>query len=186
VRPLPLPDREYVREALDYDPITGVFLWRIRPETHFAHAMSHRLWNAKWAGKIAGNVKPHGYRIILLASQPYLAHRLAWLLVHGKAVKAPAQIDHINGDQSDNRIGNLRIASPANNSANAKTRDNTSGVKGVGLLKTGRRRYKAYITRNYRQHYLGVFTTLEEAAAARRDAEQMLHGEFTRKVETDR
>jgi len=183
VKALPLPSLEYVREALAYDPETGVFLWQERPASHFQHAMTHRLWNAKWAGKIAGNVKPHGYRMILLAHRPYLAHRLAWLLIYRETIMHPAEIDHVDGDADNNRISNLRLASAADNSANTKTRENSTGVKGVSLLSEGRRRFKAHITRHYEQHYLGVFATLEEAAEARRKAEQELHGSFARKQE---
>jgi hypothetical protein len=182
MRPLPLPDREYVREALDYDPLTGVFRWHIRPETHFPHAMACRLWNATWAGKVAGSVKPHGYRIILLRSRPYVAHRLAWLLMHGEP--SSAEVDHINGRPDDNRIGNLRLANAADNSANRRTRyDSQSGITGVKVLKTGRRRFLAYICRHGHQQYLGVFTTLNEAVAARRAAEHQLQGPFAKNKE---
>jgi hypothetical protein len=30
-----LPDREYAREVLDYDPTTGELRWRARPLAHF-------------------------------------------------------------------------------------------------------------------------------------------------------
>jgi hypothetical protein len=177
-----LPDLNYVNEALDYDPTTGDFRWRVRPIEHFSHEMTWRLWNAKWSGKIAGNVKRHGYRIVLLANRPYLAHRLAWLLMHGE--QPTNEVDHINGHPDDNRISNLRSANAADNSANRRTRyDSQSGVTGVKVLKTGQRRFLAYIKRHYHEHYLGVFATLEEAIAARREAEQQLQGSFARNQE---
>ena len=37
-----LPDIDYVREALSYDPATGIFIWRERPAHHFPDA---KTWN---------------------------------------------------------------------------------------------------------------------------------------------
>ena len=182
MKPRPLPDLSYVAEALAYDAETGVFVWRQRPEAHFSRALACFRWNAKWAGKIAGNIKPDGYRIILLAYQPYLAHRLAWLLAHGEQVQYPNELDHINGNRADNRIANLRAVSHTNNMANKKLHHNSrTGVRGVSLHRDGK--FRASIGRNYQEHYLGLFATLEEAAAARREAEQRLQGAFARKTE---
>jgi hypothetical protein len=46
---------------------------------------------------------------------PRQMHRFVWLLKHGTL---PPIIDHINGDKQDNRIANLRAATPRLNSLN--------------------------------------------------------------------
>ena len=51
--------------------------------------------------------------------------------------------------------------------------DNTSGVKGVYFI---RGRYVAKIVFQKKQYYLGSFETLEEAAEARREAEEVIAG----------
>jgi hypothetical protein len=171
-----LPDREYVRECLDYNPDTGKFRWRARPFAHFMNSWRHNWWNAKYAGKAAGH-NLHGYVRIKLDGALFGAHRLAWLLERGEPV--PAEIDHINGISSDNWISNFRAADRGQNVANTgRLRNNRSGVKGVRVIRSGR--FEARIRANGTPHILGVFDTKEEAAEARRTAAIRLHGEFAR------
>lgn len=145
---------ERLREILLYEVNTGVF---IRD------------------GQVAGTINKQGYRQIRVDGRIYLAHRLAWLHFYGEWPKA--EIDHVNGDRTDNRMVNLRLATSSQNKANAAIRrDNTSGVKGVSYRKdTGK--WTAYINRKIK---LGCYSTLEEATKVRRAAEASLHGQFAR------
>lgn len=176
-----LPPREFVLEALDYNQETGEFRWRTRPPWHFPNQRICNVLNSRCAGKPAGFVSSAGYVTIRLrhnGGKLFQAHRLAWLLIHGEPI--PAEIDHINGDPSDNRISNLRAADSVTNKANARRRsDNTTGVKGVSICRqTGM--YRVVITHNGKHYRLPRFATLEEAMAARREAAERLHGEFAR------
>jgi hypothetical protein len=120
---------------------------------------------------------PVGYLYIGIDYQQHYAHRLAWLIVHGKPV--PDQIDHIDGDRGNNRIDNLRSTNHADNAANAKPhRGSVTGVKGVRNHHGGS--FQAYISRNGKFYVLGNFATLEEAEAVRRKAAERLHGSFAR------
>jgi hypothetical protein len=158
---------EQVRAALDYDPATGVFTWN-----SVGGASRHV------AGKIAGRVRPDGYREICMSYRLYLAHRLAWLYVHGDW---PGEIiDHIDGDPRNNSIANLRQATRSENNYNQrKHNDNTSGAKGVHWLKR-HRRWVAEIRHNGRKIYLGRFKQIEDAIAARSAAADLYHGAFRR------
>lgn len=90
-------------------------------------------------------------------------------------------IDHINGDSLDNRRCNLRIVTHSQNHMNERLRsDNASGFKGITRVTTKSERWQANITANGKTLYLGCFKTKEEAYAARRAAEQQLHGEYAR------
>lgn len=84
-------------------------------------------------------------------------------------------IDHINGNNKDNRRSNLRIT---NRNGNAKNNvsHNKYGVNGIRLTKHGK--FNARITVNYRTIHLGNYDTLEEAAEARISAEKKYFGEF--------
>ena len=164
-----LPDRAYVRDILDYNPETGLFRWRPRPLVYaFRHAGDVAGWN---------NRGTHNYIRIELDGAGYLAHRLAWLLVHGEPV--PPIIDHIDGDTRNNRIDNLRASTKAENCANGVRRHhNTTGVKGVIRKPNGR--FEAFVGYRSKRIHVGYFATLEEAAAARHEAAERLHGAFAR------
>src|SRR5690554_7820021 len=109
-------DQKYLKEALDYDPLTGEFTWRLdRPESHFKDWRGKNGWmrNIKEdlvAGYVAPVTKrnPRPYRVIGLKGNLYKAHRLAWLYEYGQW--PDGDIDHINQDTLDNRIDNLRIS----------------------------------------------------------------------------
>lgn len=169
-----LPDAAYLRQCIDYDPITGVFTWRPR-----AWAMA--VWNARYADTVAGNIAPTGYRQISVKfpgriSRPYLAHRLAWLHVTGLWPKR--DIDHKNGRQDDNRFENLREAVAAQNGLNrGKNKNNPSGFKGV---RRGAREgsWTARIMINRNGIHLGTFESAEDAHAAYCTAARHYGGEF--------
>lgn len=172
-----LPAIDFVRECLDYDPGTGVFTWRERPRSHFINDRGWWQANGKFTGKLAG-YWCRGYLTIRLDRRLYQAHRLAWLLSHGS--DPVLGIDHIDGNPSNNRIANLRLATQSQQRFNARGRFRShTGVKGVTL--NGRSNgFDARITIDGKTQYLGHFSTVEEAAEARRKAADALHGKFVR------
>ncbi len=154
-----------VQELFDYRD--GALYWRIRPSN-----------NAKMS-EPAGTLRTDGYRAIQVAGRLHFAHRLVWLWHHGEA---PEFLDHIDGNQRNNHIENLRPATSSQNGANSrKPSTNTSGFKGVTWNKAAGR-FKAQITVNGRKTHLGYFTDPETAHAAYIDAAKQFHGEFARTI----
>lgn len=150
---------EYLRSILNYDPTTGIFTRRVRTS------------NPVRVGDVAGSLNGVGYLNISIHSRLYLAHRLAWLYMYGEWPKL--DIDHINRNRSDNRIANLRDVSRRQNLQNAgKRSDNTSGHTGVHWNKQ-RSKWQARIAPGQKTINLGLFESLEEAAAARKAAEKL-------------
>jgi len=167
----PLPDREMLVSLLSYDTETGGFVWKERPASMFPSPPKAISWNKNFADKPAFLVRHgSGYLCGYIFYDRVYAHRVAWKIITGEE---PPQIDHINGDRSDNRFANLRAASNRVNSQNSRRRsDNTSGVTGVSwdaLVE----KWHAYITVNGAVVNLGRFKTVEEARAARKAAERM-------------
>jgi hypothetical protein len=90
------------------------------------------------------------------------------------------EVDHIDGNGINNRRGNLRVATHAQNTRNQRTHsDNASGFKGVSWDKAARK-WRADITLNGLRRNLGRFATPEAAHAAYVVASEDLHGEFGR------
>jgi len=154
----------YARQLLDHDPETGTLRWRERPLSMFDDQRCCSVWNARYAGKVAGTINRRGYRIITIEEVHYAAHRLMWLLVFGEW---PATgLDHVNGDFADNRITNLRLASQAENLQNQQVRSsNASGHIGVSWVKK-RGKWEAKIVIEYKPKFLGYFDIFEDACAA--------------------
>ena len=95
---------ERLREMLDYDAETGIFVWR----------KDHGV-NVK-AGMEAGHVTNKGYRMISLDGFRSVSHRLAWLYVYGAFPSG--EVDHINRVKTDNRLCNLREVTRSENQQN--------------------------------------------------------------------
>lgn len=88
------------------------------------------------------------------------------------------QVDHINHNALDNRRGNLRIATNAENSRNSRIgSNNTSGYKGVSWLKTSQK-WRARIMFNRKEINLGCHNNIVEAAKAYNIAAKKYFGKF--------
>jgi hypothetical protein len=119
-----------------------------------------------------------GYWQIQIDGSLYLAHRLVWFYVHSRW--PTHEIDHVNGIKTDNRIGNLRLATKSQNQANSrKRRGCSSKFKGACFCKRSRK-WHAHITKNYKTHHLGTFPTAQEAHAAYAVAARKFHGKFAK------
>jgi hypothetical protein len=106
-----------VRRLLRYDADTGLFYWQVDTKNTSA-------------GEVAGSQQSRGYWHIKINRRLYMAYRLAWLYVTGEW--PIGHIDHISGNRSDNRFGNLRVATNSENARNSRRRiDNACGYKGV-------------------------------------------------------
>lgn len=170
-------DREALRkranEYYEYNKDTGSFFYKERPASEFSkHQYIH---HCKRIGKEAGSVNREGYVKIWVDKKIYSAHKIAWLIIHGEWVNYPEfEIDHINGDRSDNRIENLRKVSKSGNQRNSGRRiTNTSGVHGVHWCQRNKK-WIARIWNGSRHVYLGQFNDLRESAIARQAAERVL------------
>lgn len=155
-------------KALRYDPETGKLFWLERGATLCASVAERKRWNSRYAGREAFTPNAHGYLNGFVLGRMYLAHRVAWAM-HNKT-SAFGILDHIDGDRTNNRISNLREVTPRENAQNAKAKpSNKSGVIGVSAC---RGRWRATIMQDGKQVSLGVFGTVDEAAAVRVIAER--------------
>lgn len=158
------PTHSELLGILSYEPDTGLFHWLVsKPGVK--------------PGRLAGSLGYRGYWQISINGKVHLAHRLAWFYIHG--VWPTSQIDHKNMKRDDNRIENLRPATPSQNRANTRPGTSMSGLKGAHWNKA-RQYWQSYVKLNGRSIYLGSFDSAEAAHKAHAAAILSIHGEFAR------
>ncbi|WP_394118276.1 HNH endonuclease [Xanthobacter lutulentifluminis] len=166
-----IPPQELLREWLVYDPDIGVFRWRKEPRAC-----------RPLLGEEAGTRRSSGYIFIKARGYPQIgAHRLAWVYMFG-GIPTGLEVDHIDGDPSNNRISNLRLATSTQQKMNKRVQaNNRSGLKGAFYHECRRgKKWRSQIKANGRVVFLGYFHTAEEAHAKYAMACREYFGEFGR------
>lgn len=162
---------ERLIDVLNYNPQSGSFVWKKRTS------------NRVKVGDVAGRSHVMGYRQLGIDGETFWEHRLAMFYMNREWPLD--DVDHINGNPSDNRFENLRCATHQQNIHNASGWENaTSTFKGVSWCADGKRRKRwlAQIKHNGKWHYLGRYYTEEEASQAYNTAATELFGEFAKKA----
>lgn len=150
-----------ITEFLEYKADDGVFLWKRSP--------SHRVTD----GMIAGHTNSRGYTHLKLFGMQIPAHRAAWAVTYGKWPKN--QIDHIDGNKSNNKISNLRDIGAKSNTQNqirSKSSNLSSGLLGVSR---NRGKWQAQIKVAGRRKHLGTFDSPVIAHQAYLAAKRLMH-----------
>lgn len=151
-------------KMLDYNATTGRLTWAVRPkQSRIA------------PGADVGSIHRDGYQYVTIGLRMRLAHRIVWLMTYGEWPQG--YVDHINRVRHDNRVRNLRLATPSESSRNTSSmKGSSSRFLGVCRNKTG---WQASIRIGKNARYLGTFQTEEEAAAVYAAEAKKLFGEFS-------
>lgn len=155
--------RQAAQQAISYNAETGVFTWL------------DTAWHKRNRGVEAGSKKRNGYIEIQFNGKMLKAHRLAWILVYGDLAD-DVEIDHIDGDRSNNRLSNLRAVGRSINQQNQRNArsDSTSGLLGVSWYSAGGK-WKADIRVNGKKKHLGYFNCKDAAHQAYLNAKRVMH-----------
>lgn len=152
-----LVSQDLANELFSLDSNTGILEWKV-----------YKASNKVKPGDIAGCKHSSGYIVVGINGIDYKAHRLIWLIVHGKWPKT--KLDHKDHIRHHNWIDNLREVTNKENNCNAsKRKDNTSGFTGVNWKKQFNK-WQASISVDNKQKHLGYFTNKEDAISARKRA----------------
>lgn len=147
--------QESLKEALNYNPETGIFTWRsIKPKSN------------RKIGDYAGTIMPNGYLRVGIDKKYYFLHRIAMLYVNG-IMPIDFEVDHINGIRDDNRISNLRLVTSNGNRQNQRIAhsNNKSGLLGVSFV-ASKNKFKARIAVDGITINLGYFADKQDAHLA--------------------
>jgi len=156
--------QEELKEMLRYDPETGFFWWN-----------QQIFNNSRTMDRPAGHTTVRNELILKINGKNMRLHRLAVLYMTGET--PPDQIDHIDGNRSNNKWNNLRLCSNLENSQNRKVRkDSMSKLIGASYDKNAKgKKFRASLTVNGKCIFLGQFATAEEAHAAYVAAKPLYH-----------
>ena len=129
------------------------------------------------AGDVAGSIGSNRYLQLQINKRKYYVHRIVFLWHHGYL---PELLDHIDGNPLNNRIENLRLATPAENIWNARTpKTNTSGAKGASWHKKSSK-WQVRICINSKEKHIGLFEDFELAELVAIMAREKYHGDFAK------
>lgn len=171
--------QETLNALLKYEPETGKLFWKKRGVEWFkdgARSAKHTCgrWNSRYAGKEAFTAYTrNGYKQGRVLDEPQYAHRVICIMIYGPF---NGEVDHISGARDDNRLSNLRVVPAGENMRNKaiSVTHNKSGILGVGWhSKYGK--WRATIKVKGKHKHLGYFDNIEDAAAARKAADEQ-HG----------
>jgi len=166
-----LPSQAVLQEWLDYNPATGVFVWKKEPRK-----IGPRL------GMVAGTMRKTGYIMIAVPGFGQIgAHRLAWIYVNGLTIGG-GEVDHRDTNPSNNAIDNLRLATSSEQKQNKRVQSNNrSGLKGAYYHACHKgKKWRSQIKVGDRLIFLGYFHTAEQAHQAYAAAAVVHFGEFAR------
>lgn len=165
-----LPSLDTLKRYLAYNPDTGDITWTVRVNSFGGKVQP---------GVKAGVLREDGRIKIGFKGKEYFAHRLAWLMFYGR--QPEHEIDHVNGNPSDNRIANLREVPHSVNIENqrkARADNKSCGLLGVSFNKKAGK-FSSQIRANGKKVHLGLFADPEEAHKAYVKAKRSLHSGCT-------
>lgn len=176
-RKLPCPT--VLRLLLRYEPETGRLFWRRRSIVWFEDAPHCGTWNTRFAGRECFiSTSAYGYKRGAVLLSQLQAHRVIWALVHGEW--PAADVDHINGNRTDNRLGNLRHATRAQNLRNSGSRGGSSRYCGVCWDRARGKWVANCYDDTGRNRHLGRYDDESRAALAYDEAARRWHGAYAR------
>ncbi len=114
----------------------------------------------------------YDYRLVKISingiQKHFLVHRLAAITFLGLAPESKLEVDHLNDNPADNRLINLKVVTPRENSgrAQSKKRNLPTGV----TFYSRKNKFRARIYLDKKIKHLGYFSTQEEASAAYQEA----------------
>jgi len=169
----PLPSQWQLLQQFHVNPQTGdLYFTDLAPLTKHVIGRSARNFNFAPI-----NVLSNGRKVTFTNGHPCMQSRIIFKMMTGSE---PQQVDHINGDSTDNRPCNLRAVSQSENQQNRKLNvNNRSGHKNVSWNKA-RKKWHIQISVN-RKRVVSVFTDdLELAELVAIEGRDKYHGQYAR------
>jgi len=158
-------------EILNYDFETGKLFWRYRERSKCKTNAAWMSFNNRFANKEAFTFSHpiNKYKTGYVLNKSHKAHHIIWCMCYNYwPIK---QIDHIDGDRTNNRLTNLREVTHEENMKNKTNYSSSkSGVHGVTFNRVHQKWWVRANINNKRMH-LGYYDDFDEAVRVRKAAE---------------
>ena len=138
-----------INKGYTYDASTGLIMGLRGNNIKSKHSRGYINFQVKNEGKV----------------HSILGHQFAWFYLYNEIAE---EIDHINGDKTDNRLENLRSVTHQQNMWNVKNALGYSFHKKI-------QKYMAYIVVDRKMKHLGYFNDKNLAREAYLNAKKQLH-----------
>lgn len=162
-------DYETLTTCFWYDFLSGKFYHRERPRNLFKTDKAFKIWNTRFAGKIACSKTQHGYYAISFNYKAYYSHRMVFLYTSGQ--DSALVVDHVDGNRGSNILTNLRMCNSSENQKNKRLlSNNKTGIHGVywDNINTC---WSVQIKESGKMKRIGRFKSFLDACAARKSEE---------------
>ncbi len=148
--------QEEATTLFSYDDESGDISWKIHKKKYLV-------------GEVASTVSNRGYKLVFVNGKYRHVHRTIWIM-HNGTIQPGLEIDHIDGNPSNNLLENLRVVNRIEQAKNMATpSSNTSGHIGVRRYNGDTRYWEATIGGKR----IGIFGSESEAIAQRKRAEEL-------------
>lgn len=163
----PLPPIEILNHMIHYDKEKGILTWKNSSKTSR---------NGMMCGHGRGR---SGYRVVGILMSQYLYHRIAYF-IHTGIDPFGYIVDHKDGDPTNNKPSNLRLASRSQNNANGRPyKTSKTGFRGAFWQKS-MKKYCASIQSEGKREVIGYFNCPTEAARAYDRKAIRMFGEYAK------
>ncbi|MFJ4997125.1 HNH endonuclease [Microbacterium sp. NPDC088619] len=158
----------HYRQLMKGQELRPLFSDRVKPSATLSERLAIYTRKSEGCWEWMGGHNRFGYARMKWNGTGTSVYRVVWESEHGPVPRG-MHVDHMCRNKGCVNPAHLQVVTPKENGENASlSKANTSGARGVTWSKA-HGKWVAQVTHHRRNHYVGLFRTIEEADAAVRE-----------------